>query len=228
MHRSLLKLIWLRARAGGRRTVRGLKTPRGVLLTLVGCAMFVLWIGPGLFMGIAHRGIIDPEATRAGVPMLLLLMCVWTIVGSGGEKAIYFSPGEVNFLLGGPFRRRELLVYKLLFGALGAALSALIFASVFLSHFRSWLAAYIGIFLALELIQLLSMSCLLIAQTIGQRAYSRARRLLLVIVLALAALAVGRAINTGDGGGFAETIRHVRGSQPVVRCWRSSTCTHGP
>lgn len=215
MHPALLKLIELRVRAVGRRTVHGLKTPRGVVLTLIGGAMFVLWIGPVLFMGTVQKRAMDPEATRAAVPLALLVMCVWTIVNASGDKAIYFSPGEVNLLLGGPFRRRELLVYKLLFSVLGAAFSAVIFTAAFLAHFRWWLAAYLGIFLALGLIQLLGMSCLMIAQSVGERAYTRSRRMFLALLVALAtlaALAALRAIHTVGHAGVMETLRRVRES----------------
>src|SRR6266478_5319475 len=134
MHPSLLKLIQLRARAGGRQMARGLKTPRGVFLFLICCGMFVLWLGPSLFLGMGRQRLVDPEAARAGAPAVLLVMCVWTLLNAGGDKAVYFSPGEVNFLLGGPFRRRELLMYKLLFAVLGSALSALVFTMAFLAY----------------------------------------------------------------------------------------------
>jgi hypothetical protein len=177
--------------------VRGFKTPRGALLFLVGCAMVALWMGPAFLMVVTHQRIIDPQTTRTGVPIVLLFMSVLTIVNSGGDKAVYFSPGEVNFLLGGPFTRRELLAYKLLFSVLGAACSALIFATAFLSYFQSWLPAYIGIFLALGLMQLLSMSCLLIAQSVGERAYSRSHKMLLAVLAGLFVLMVAWALNTG-------------------------------
>jgi len=191
--------------------VRGLKTPRGALLFLIGCGMFVLWIGPGLFMGITHRRAVDPEAMRANVPAVLLLMCGWTILNSGGDKAIYFSPGEVNFLLGGPFLRRELLAYKLLLGIQGAALSSLIFAMAFLAYFPWWFATYIGIFLSLGLIQLLSMSCLLVGESVGERAYSRARKLLFAMVVALIALPAVRLVSLNNGN-IGDAWTYVRES----------------
>src|ERR1700683_133884 len=76
VHSSLLKLIGLRARAGGRQMVRGLKTPRGALLFLGGCAMVVLWLGPAFLVAVTQQRIVDPQTTRAGVPAVLLLMSV--------------------------------------------------------------------------------------------------------------------------------------------------------
>jgi hypothetical protein len=215
MHPSLLKLIGLRARAGRRQMMRGLKTPRGAVLCLIGCGMFVVWIGPGFFLGISHHArLVEPEAMRSNVPAILLLMCGWTILNAGGDKAIYFSPGEVNFLLGGPFRRRELLAYKLLFGVQGAALSSLIFAMAFLAYFPWWVSTYVGIFLSLGLIQLVSMSCMLIGQSIGERAYSRLRKLLIIMVVALIALPVVRMFRLSDGN-IREAWTYVRESGAV-------------
>jgi Putative ABC exporter len=211
VYSALLKLIGLRVRAAGRRIVRGLKTPRGAILFLVGGAMFVLWLGPVLFVGVTgDRG--DPEVTRAAVPMFLLAMCVWTIVFTGGEKAIYFSPGELNFLLAGPFTRRELLAYKIFVGLLSAMASAVFFLVVFLRNFPWWLAAYIGIVLSLLLVQLLSISCVLVAQIIGERAYSRARRLALVAVVVLLAVMAWHAFGAGVGGGFSGVMQRLRES----------------
>jgi hypothetical protein len=207
----LLKLIGLRARAGGRQMVRGLKTPRGTLLFLGGCALVVLWLGPAFLMAATHQRIVDPQTTRMGIPAVLLLMSLLTIVNSGGDKAVYFSPGEVNFLLGGPFTRRELLAYKLLFSVLGSACSALIFATAFLVYFQSWLAAYIGSFLALGLMQLLSMSCLLVAQSVGERAYSRSRKVLLAVLGGAFVLVIAWALNT-NGRDLANLLGLIRES----------------
>src|SRR5579859_7185650 len=199
--------------------VRRLKTPRGALLCLIGCGMFVVWIGPGLFLGITHHPrLVEPVEMRSNVPAILLLMCGWTIFNAGGDKAIYFSPGEVNFLLGGPFRRRELLGYKLLFTIQGAVLTSLIFAMAFLAYFPWWFSTYIGIFLALGLVQLLSMSCLLIGQSIGERAYSRARKLLFIAVAIIIALPLIRvfALNDGNIGDAWTYIRESAGSQVLL------------
>jgi hypothetical protein len=211
VHSALLKLIGLRVRAAGRRIVRGLKTPRGAILFLVGGGMFVLWLGPVLFVGVtSDRG--DPEVTRAAVPMFLLVMCVWTLVFTGGEKAIYFSPGELNFLLAGPFTRRELLAYKIFVGLLSAMANAVFFLVVFLRNFQWWLAAYIGIVLSLLLVQLLSISCVLVAQIIGERAYSRARRLALVAIGVLLAVMAWHAFGAGVSGGFSGVMQRLRES----------------
>ena len=214
MHSALLKLIGLRVHAAARRIVRGVKTPRGAILFLVGGAMFVLWLGPVLFVGVtSERG--DPDVTRTAAPMLLLAMCVWTIVFTGGEKAIYFSPGELNFLLAGPFTRRELLAYKIFVGVLGAMVSAVFFLVVFLRNFPWWLAAYVGIVLSLLLVQLLSMSCVLVAQIVGERAYSRARKLALAAAVVALALMAWHVFGAGGEVGFSEALRRLRDSTAV-------------
>ncbi len=54
----------------------------------------------------------------AGWPSLTCRFCFWArrlmfVFTSAGEKALYFTPSEVDFLFPAPFHRRELLIFKL-------------------------------------------------------------------------------------------------------------------
>src|SRR4051812_37900697 len=125
MDRALFKLMVLQARAAVRRAVRGVRTPRGAAFFAVGVLVFGLWLGPVLFSTLLHSrpeaGALrtDPRKARQFMPALLLLFCVASLF-STGDKAISFSPGEVNFLFAGPFTRRQLLGYKLTKASLGS------------------------------------------------------------------------------------------------------------
>src|SRR5439155_24743 len=73
---------------------------------------------------------------------------------SQGERGIYFSPGEVNFLFAGPFTRRQLLVFKITSNALIGLVTSLFFTLLLRIHARWGVAAYVGLFLTFLFLQL--------------------------------------------------------------------------
>src|SRR5205085_9966820 len=110
MNRALWLLIGLQLRGWGRFLARSLRTVKGALLALVGLFIFVPWLLTALTASAAPG--FDPETLRRSGPALLLLYCLMNVLTSSGEKAIYFTPAEVNFLFCGPFGRREVLAYQ--------------------------------------------------------------------------------------------------------------------
>ena len=207
--RALLSLILLQARAALRRLARGARTVKGALLAAVGLAMFVLWLLP-TFIAVTQAPPVDPQQVRDLAPLALLGMTLAAVV-SGGDRALLFTPGEVNFLFAGPFTRRQLLGYKLLKAALGSLFMALAM-SVALSRFASfWPAAFAGALLALLFINLATTCAGLLRQTISAGLYTPLRHAILFTTLI--ALAAGIALAVGQGGRGLESV---------------STFTHSP
>src|SRR5205085_2207600 len=157
MHRGLLKLMGLQLRAVFRRMFRGAKTPRGAVFLIIGVVIFFMW-----FAGTLTNAFLMPRANPADVltyfPLAMLAFCIMTLVTTAGERAVAFSPAEVDFLFPGPFSRRELLAYKIARSTFAAIFTALIFSFVFLRYAQHWASAWVGIFLALIFMQLLSMA----------------------------------------------------------------------
>jgi len=202
MDPALRKLLGLRLRARLRVIFRGLKTPRGAVFFAVGTAMFVLWLGPSLVMavaGVSGRARFDPEVVRTVVPLVLLGMCVVNVLAAGRQKGITFTAPEVDFLFAGPFTRRELLVYKLSAGMIGSGFAALFFSVFLLQYATLWPAAFVGCLVTLLFVQLLSTALVLVGQTVAEQAYTRARRLALLGVAALAGIGLGEAALAAQG-----------------------------
>jgi Putative ABC exporter len=198
MNPALLKLMRFQARAVVRRMFRGAKTVRGAMFLIVGGAMIVLWLAASSVNAfILPRA--DPHLVLMYFPIGMLTLCVTTLVTTAGERAVAFFPAEVDFLFPGPFTRRELLVYKIFRSSFAALFTATLFSLVFLRFSQHWIGGWIGIFLGLIFIQLISMAVVLIGQTIGERAYTRARKRAL-IVLAIAVIAIWRPHFEGGSG----------------------------
>jgi hypothetical protein len=209
---ALLKLILLHAKAVARRSVRGMGTVRGAVFLTIGAIAFFLWLGSS-FIGGTFRTQTDPAQVRTFFPLWLLAICALNLVTNAGERAIAFTPPEVDFLFPGPFTRRQLLGYKLLKSAAGAIVSAAIFSIVFRRYLLSWWAGWLGIFLSLLFLQLFSMSVVLIGETLGERAYTRGRRLIVAALVAVAALAVLPAVRAGRGHSPVELALTFRGTR---------------
>jgi hypothetical protein len=187
--RSLWLLLALRARAWARGWVRKIRSLKGALLALVGSLVFLPWLITAVFAPRLQTEA-QLDAIRLYGPLGLFGYCLLNVVLSAGDRAVYYSPGEVNFLFCGPFAPRQLLLYKVAAGVGAAMLTAPFMVLAFRHHTASTLAALVGLFLALMLLYLFSIAVGLAVSTFGALAFSRGRRLLLLAVLAAVALAV--------------------------------------
>lgn len=212
MDAALVTLLKLRARGMVRHTFRGVKTVRGALFFIVGLALLVVWLGPSLFMAVAVEHRSNPETVRTFFPLVMALMCLTAVIGSGRQRGIYFSPAEIDFLFSGPFSRRQLLTYKLSTTAAGAAFGALVLSAVLLRHATWWIAAFAGSLLAMLAVQLVSTAVTLIGLTVAERAFTRARKLLLLVAAAAAVFVLSRAFVGGIEGGFVDRVVQFRQS----------------
>ncbi|MCP4640572.1 MAG: hypothetical protein GY851_09075 [bacterium] len=214
MHPALFTLLRLRVRGLFRRMGGSLRTPKGVIMTLVGLGMFGLWLAPSLVLAFKGEGQ-DPAQLRLFFPLGVLGLTAITLFTSLGDRAIFFNPAEVAFLFAGPFGRRELLAFKTLVSLVGTLFSSLIFTVIMVRFGAPIQSAYVGVFLSFMFVNLLTTAVLLIGQMIEERAYTRARKLLLLGLLIVVATAVGPAVSEGADRGFVEVLREARLSSPL-------------
>lgn len=211
MH-PLVMLYRLQGRALWRRMTRNLRSVKGILLAGFGVVVVCLWLAPSLWQAFwAPRT--DPGQVRAVAPVIMLAMSFLALVTSGGEKAVAFTPAEVDFLFPGPFTRRELLAYKIGKALAGLLFSSLLMSVVFLRHASGWPQAWAGLFLAMLFMHLLSMAITLVAQSAGERAYTRTRKIVLAVILLGVGVAVWPALMKGGKTGFFEVARMLRESR---------------
>jgi hypothetical protein len=177
-------LIGLQTRGWARYVWRSLRSVKGALLALIGMGVMGFWLlvilrpppGPP----------VPAEQVRLYTPGLLLAYCLVSVLLSRGERTIYFTPAEVNFLFPGPFHRRTLLVYKVVSTLLLGVPTTLVMLA-FLRVYASWLlAAYIGLVLTFGFITLLGMALNLLAMTVGAHLYSRGRQVLFGVLAVVA------------------------------------------
>jgi hypothetical protein len=188
MPSALFTLLRLHFRGKLRHSLRGLRTPRGLFFLLLGTLALSLWLGPAIYRTIRMPRT-DPQMVRAIAPFAILGFCLSNLFTSFGDSAVAFTGAEVNFLFYGPFSRRSLLGYKLLKTTLGTGFTTLIFSILLLRYSASWIACFVGIWLTLQFMQLFAMAIIMLGQTIGERAYTGARRAVLIAAGVLALIA---------------------------------------
>jgi hypothetical protein len=191
MPHALWLLLGLRIRGWLRRALRGMRRPKGLLLALVGMSVFLPTI-LGQIMASRAPGVSQPEFARRFGPVLMLIYCIVSLVTTGtGDRAILFTPAEMNLLFSAPFRQRQLLAYKLI-AAVGTCLLMAPLMALFLqTHSPSLLSAVTGLALALVFIQLFTMAVGFASSTGAIMAHNRRRKAVLVgVVLLISALGV--------------------------------------
>ena len=219
MHTALWKLYRLRIRGSFRAMAGKLKSVRGAALALFTLLVFGTMFGPSLVMAFTFRPAeaMNPLADSICelIPVAMLLYVVLTILTSLGERAIYFSPSEVDFLFPAPFSRRHILLYKILGSVTAAIFIALLMSTSQIMYLRSWPASAVGFFLAWLMVNSLTMCAQLVAQSVTEQAFTRARKLLLGGLIAAAAVAVGQAAGRGLDDSWRETLLRARHSFAV-------------
>lgn len=188
MNPALLILMRLQFRGLLRRLLRGARTVRGALFFALGLLIFAMWLVPVFIGGNIAKA--DPDNVRAVMPLILLGVVLGSALTSAGDKAVIFTPAEVDFLFSGPFPRRQLLLYKLGKSAFAALFSALLMSVALLRFASLWVACFLGCLLALLFVQWLSTALVIVGQSIGEQARTRSRQVLLIAVIILAVLAV--------------------------------------
>jgi hypothetical protein len=186
---ALWTLLWLNFRAVIRKTGRQMKSARGIIFFIIGLCVLGLWIGPSIFLNTRMRTA-SHSNIMAVAPVVIFLMTLLNLFTSAGERAVTFTPAEIDFLFAGPFSRRQLLTYKLAKTALATLFSALIFG-VLLGRFGGeYFCRVVGVWLLFQFLQLLAMMIALLQETVGVRLVTAGRRWVLVAVIAVTSVEV--------------------------------------
>jgi hypothetical protein len=211
-----LRVLWrLQVKAGWRKITRSARTGKGVLRLVLTLVVIVLTFGPMVVFSVL-KDTPDPTAARALLEPAIFLLTILMLIGSGANNGIFFTPPEVDFLFPGPFRRRELILYRIGHQAQASLFGALFLSVVPAPFVPHWAFAFFGIALVAQFVQLLSTVLSLLTSLVGQVAYTRARKLAFAIIGAALVVGLAQAAATHAAGGGIAMLKEVA-QTPVAR-----------
>ncbi|MEL7150479.1 MAG: putative ABC exporter domain-containing protein [Pseudomonadota bacterium] len=159
MDAALSQLLFLRLRGGLRQRVLQLASLRGLLFSLAfgGIIWFLITSNSASDAGLFGTGALDRYALSEDIltfmPLSMLGLSLLTVVMTTGPT-FHFSPSEINFLFTGPFRRRDLILYKFAAYVAGVTLSSVFVTVLIQPDAGSILPVFIATVLTLVFVQL--------------------------------------------------------------------------
>lgn len=209
MDPALHLLARLQRRGRFRRWRQSLGTPKGIVFAVVFAAM-MLWLLFSMVFAAAMGGMrLDPGAARRDGPLLLMALTGLVLVAGTGGQALYFPPAEEAFLFPGPFRRRELIAFKLRALARNTLLSSVVLWAASASAWRSPVAAFVALYLAGLFLELVAVVAALGSDLAGAAAWGRVRRGVWLVLGVAAAWGAWRARSGGAWPTGPDLIRQV-------------------
>ena len=207
MDPALSQLLILRLRGGLRQRLYQLASVRGLLFSLVfgGIIWFLIASNSSSGTSLLGSSALDQQALSEQIltfmPLSMLGLSLLTVALATGPT-FHFSPNEINFLFTGPFRRRDLIVYK--FGAYvaGVTLSSVFVTLVAQPLTGSALSVFIATLLTLVFVQLNSAVIGMAGHALDGTRYASIRRPAAALLGALGAATVLYAWATPDLGIF--------------------------
>ncbi|MEO1453867.1 MAG: putative ABC exporter domain-containing protein [Pseudomonadota bacterium] len=205
MDPALGQLLMLRLRGGLRQRLLQLASVRGLLFSLAfgGIIWFLIVSNSSSGTGLFGSAALDRQAFGEQIitfmPLSMLGLSLLTVLMTTGPT-FHFSPNEINFLFTGPFRRRDLIIYKF-----GAYLAGVILSSVFVTLIAppqtgSALSVFIATLLTLVFVQLNSAVIGMTGQALDGSRLARIRWPATALLCAIGAATVLYAWVTPDRG----------------------------
>ena len=215
MDPALRQLLILRLRGGLRQRLLQLASVRGLLFSLAfgGIIWFLISSNGSSGASVFGFSALDRQAFSDQImtfmPLSMLGLSLLTVVMTTGPT-FHFSPNEINFLFTGPFRRRDLIIYK--FGAYvaGVALTSAFITLIAPPQSGSALSVFIASLLTLVFVQLNSAVISMTGHALDGGRLAKIKWPAIALLGTIAAVAVVYTWATPDRGIFdlASDFRH--------------------
>ena len=159
MDAALGQLLMLRLRGGLRQRLLQLASLRGLLFSLAfgGIIWFLIASNSSSGTNLFGTAALDRQAMSEQIitfmPLSMFGLSLLTVLMTTGPT-FHFSPNEINFLFTGPFRRRDLIIYKFAAYLAGVTLSSLFVTLLLQPEAAQALSVFIATVLTLVFVQL--------------------------------------------------------------------------
>lgn len=194
---SLRLLARLKLRGAVRRQWRRLKTPKGLLFTLLGVGLFTVWIGSIVAPALLHGrpAPVDGATRLPVVRFAALALTLLSLSNSFSHRGLYLPVEEIQRLFAAPVTRADLVRYRLLATSARGLVGGLFIGVLAMRRMPSPGFALLGTFLGMLTLPVLNQLVAVLAggfenRVLRRLASSRTWLLLLVAVVAAAIFGV--------------------------------------
>jgi hypothetical protein len=212
---ALVLLLRLKLRGVARRQWRRLRSPKGLVLTLLGALLLAAWLG---YLGVSvarGQAEIGAEAAELRVRGFALLLLTLSLSGALANRGLYLPKTEIERLFSAPVSRADLVRYRLLANGLRSLLGGLVLALVGAARMPSAPLAFAGILLAMQTLPVVNQLAAITLGGLELRSGRWLRRAGSFLFLAVVGVFMTLL--------FALTTERPVGSIPLVGPWLEST-----
>lgn len=139
---GLFTLIILRYKAVLRRLVFGSAKRR--LFTFLGLGLMAVYILPNLFLN--RKSFLTPEGMKTWLPLFVVAFIASQLFVRSRRDPMVFQPAEIDLVVPGPFSRRQLVLYQILY-QIGPLITLGFWMSLFIKSGGSYVSSALGVML---------------------------------------------------------------------------------
>jgi len=191
---ALNLLLQLKLRGALRRQWRRTRTPKGFVLTLIGCVAFAVWIGylSSRFSGQVEARL-EPMAAELRTRAFGGMLVVFSLSNALSNRGLFLPKTEIERLFSAPVSRADLVRYRLLSNGLRSLLGGLVLGLYGARRMPGPVWAFLGILLAMQTLPVVNQFVAIALAGLEQRTAERLKRvgsfLLTAFLLVLGAVA---------------------------------------
>ncbi len=205
MHSALWQLLWFDVRGW----FRGLLSLRKNLRQLFLVLLMFLFVGLMLSARSFDNSTETPGRFGNAMPFWAFIYLMATWLTASADRGLVMRPAEIHFIVGGPFRSRDVITFNLIRLAFRALISGVVLSLIALAYVQSYLSALIGMWLLISVSLLIGMLVSLSARKLHGRAIRIARRIMVIAGLASLLTLISQAMHLIRSSGQSPQVSTV-------------------
>ena len=187
--RSLRTLLRLKLRGALRRQWRRLKTPKGILLSLLGIFIFGLWLASITISSYLQDGVGGTlDSMRAAVRMGALALTTLSLSSALSHRGLFLPKEEIERLFSAPLRRSDLVRYRLLVGLGRSSFGGVVLGVLVMNRMPNKAFAFAGVLVGMLTLPFLHQALAILLAAIERRTARLLKRFGSLFFMSLALL----------------------------------------
>lgn len=208
MHTALWQLLWLDFRGSWRGLLNIRRSWRQVVLML----LMLLFVGMLVAVRALNTDGTPPDRFGATMPFWALIYLLATWLTASADRGLVMRPAEIHFIVGGPFRARDVITLNLIRLCFRSFISATVLSLLAAAYVSSYLSALTGMWMLIGLSLLGGMTASLAARRAQNRWIKRLRRLFNLLAIGALLMLVAQSMEAIKQSGEKPQIRTVAAS----------------